>query len=81
MLPRYSVGRGISVGEWMSRAIGVNERVKALCKDVGASYVDEWDSFVGQRELYARDGVHLSGMGIDVLSECLERAVRIEWGK
>ena len=73
VLPRFSVSR-----EWLSRAIGVNERVKVLCKKVGVSFVDEWDGFFGQRELYAMDGVHLSRKGVETLSKCIERAVGIE---
>lgn len=79
VLPRFWAGRaGISVGEWLSRAIGVNERLKVLCREAGVSFVEEWDRFYGRRELYVRDGVHLSGKGVEVLRECLERAVRIE---
>ena len=73
ILPRVYLSR-----EWMSRAIGVNERVKELCRKAGASFVDEWDRFFGRRELYAWDGVHLSRKGVDVLSNCLEKGVEIE---
>ena len=72
---------GILVGEWLSRAIGVNERVRVLCREVGVSFVDEWDRFFGRGELYVRDGVYLSRKGVDVFRECLERAVRIECSK
>ena len=64
--------------EWLSRAIGVNEQLKGVCKDIGVSFVDDWDRVFGRRELYARDGVHLSRKGVDVLSECLERGVGME---
>lgn len=73
ILPRVYVG-----GEWLSRAIGVNEQLKDLCKKAGVSFVDEWSTFYGRRELYALDGVHLSRRGVEVLSKCLERGVGIE---
>ena len=73
ILPRVNASR-----EWLSRAIGVNEQLKGVCKDVGVSFVDDWDKVFGRRELYVRDGVHLSRKGVDVLSECLERGVGME---
>ena len=73
ILPRVYVSR-----EWLSRTIGVNDRVKGMCKDVGVSFVDVWDRFYGRRDLYARDGVHLSRKGVDVLSGCLEGGVGME---
>ena len=48
-------------------------------KDVG--YVDMWDSFVGNEELYFRDGLHLSGKGAAVLAEGLSGAVASGLGK
>ena len=49
-----------------------------MCREVGVSFVDEWDRFFGRENLYVRVGVHLSRKGVDVFRECLERAVRIE---
>ena len=34
-------------------------------------YVDLWDSFVGKEEMYAREGLHLSGKGAAVFAEGL----------
>ena len=48
-------------------------------EDVG--YVDMWDSFVGNEELYFRDGLHLSGKGAAVLAEGLSGAVASGLGK
>ena len=44
-------------------------------------YVDMWDSFVGNEELYFRDGLHLSGKGAAVLAEGLSGAVARGLGK
>ena len=44
-------------------------------------YVDMWDSFVGNEELYFRDGLHLSGKGAAVLAEGLSGAVASGLGK
>ena len=45
----------------------------ASLEEVG--YVDLWDSFVGKEEMYARDGLHLSGRGASVFAEGLSGAV------
>ena len=44
-------------------------------------YVDLWDSFVDKEEMYARDGLHLSGMGASVFAEGLSGAVTSGLGK
>ena len=43
--------------------------------------VDLWDSFVGKEEMYARDGLHLSGKGAAVFAEGLSGAVASGLGK
>ena len=43
--------------------------------------VDLWDSFVGKEEMYARDGLHLSGKGAPVFAEGLSGAVASGLGK
>lgn len=70
VLPRRNVGDG-----WLSRAIAVNGRLAAHCESQGWLFVDNWDLFYGKDSLYARDGVHLSFEGVEVLSESLERAL------
>ena len=62
-----------------SKRMAVNGMVERLCKEVG--YVDMWDSFVGNEELYFRDGLHLSGKGPAVLAEGLSGAVASGLGK
>ena len=53
-----------------------------LCKEEDVVYVDLWDSFVGKEEMYARDGLHLSGKGLPPLPRdcqgrlpCSERTI------
>ena len=48
-------------------------------EDVG--YVDLWDSFVGNEDMYGRDGLHLSGKGTAVFAEGLSGAVASGLGK
>ena len=52
-----------------SKRMAVNGMVKRLCKEEEVGYVYLWDSFVGKEEMYARDGLHLSGRGASVFSE------------
>ena len=64
-----------------SKRMAVNGMVKRLCKEEEVGYVDLWDSFVGKEEMYARDGLHLSGKGAAVFAEGLSGAVASGLGK
>ena len=64
-----------------SKRMAVNGMVERLCKEEYVGYVDMWDSFVGNEELYFRDGLHLSGKGAAVLAEGLSGAVASGLGK
>ena len=64
-----------------SNRMAVNGMVERLCKEEEVGYVDMWDSFVGNEELYFRDGLHLSGKGAAVLAEGLSGAVASGLGK
>lgn len=70
ILPRMNQG-----SEWMSRAIGINDRMKAFCRDRGVVYVDAWDSFYGRKHLFARDNVHLSKSGNSRLAALIDSAI------
>ena len=61
-----------------SKRMAVNGMVERLCKEEDVGYVD---SFVGNEELYFRDGLHLSGKGAAVLAEGLSGAVASGLGK
>ena len=61
---------GIRIG-WQS----TNGMVRRLCKEEEVGYVDLCDNFVGKEEMYARDGLHLSGRGASVFAEGLSGAV------
>ena len=63
-----------------SKRMAVNGMVERLCKEEDVGYVDMWDSFVGNEELYFRDGLHLSGKGAAVLAEGLSGAVDSGFG-
>ena len=64
-----------------SKRMAVNGMVERLCKEEDVGYVDMWDSFVGNEELYFRDGLHLSGKGAAVLAGGLSGAVASGLGK
>ena len=64
-----------------SKRMAVNGMVKRLYKEVEVGYVDLWDSFVGKEEMYAKDGLHLSGKGATVFAEGLSGAVASGLGK
>ena len=64
-----------------SKRMAVKGMVERLCKEEDVGYVDMWDSFVGNEELYFRYGLHLSGKGAAVLAEGLSGAVASGLGK
>ena len=61
--------------------MAVNGMVRRLCKEEEVGYVDLWDSFVWKEEMYARDGLHLSGREAFVFSEGLSGVVASGVGK
>ena len=60
------------------RVYGMVER---LCKEEGVGYVDMWDSFVRNEELYFRDGLHLSGKGLPFLPRDCQGRLPVAWVK
>ena len=64
-----------------SKRMADNGMVERLCQKEEVGYVDMWDSFVANEELYFRDGLHLSGKGAAVLAEGLSGAVASGFGK
>ena len=64
-----------------SKRMANNGMTKRLCKEEDVGYVDLWDSFVGIEEMYARDGMHLSGKGAAAFAEGLSWAVASGLGK
>ena len=64
-----------------SKRMAVNGMVERLCKEKDVGYVDMWDSFVGNEELYFRDSLHLSGKGAAVLAEGLSGELPVAWVK
>ena len=46
-----------------------NSKRMAVNKEEEVGYVDLWDSFVGNEEMYVRDGLHLGGNGAAVFAE------------
>ena len=54
-----------------SKRMAVNGMVERLCKEEDVRYMDLWDSFVGNEDMYVRDGLHLSGKAAAVFAEGL----------
>ena len=59
----------------------MNGMVERLCKEEDVGYVDLWDSFVGKEDMYATDGLHLSGRRAAVFADRLSGAVASGLGK
>ena len=61
--------------------MAVNGMVERLGKEEEVGYVELWESFVGKEEMYARDGLRLSGKGAAVFAEGLSGAGTSGLGK
>ena len=66
ILPRLGTG-----DEWKSRALGINNRIQSICRDENVDFLDLWIEF-SSKDLFARDGVHLSQKGVNLFSASLE---------
>ena len=64
-----------------SKRMAVNGMVEQLCKEEKVGYVDLWDSFVGKEEMYVRDGLHLSGKGLQFLLRDCQGRLPVAWVK
>ena len=69
ILPRFD--RKVS---W-DKILGFNKWLKNECALEGVHFVDSWAGFVNRRELFAKDGLHLSGLGANELGRLVARAV------
>lgn len=58
ILPRLKVSHFT-----LSKAIGINERLKSICQQKKVTFIDLWDTFYDKRKLYKRDGIHFSEEG------------------
>ena len=72
ILPRRHKG---GRGEWLSRALGLNSRIESICQELDFRFVDCWDIFYNRQDLYARDGIHFSDRGVDVLGRSILNAL------
>lgn len=73
LLPRYDAS-----SLTLSRMLGINSRLEALCRqEENVFSIDLWDHFNCDRSLYARDGLHLNGIGKARLGRVLDENVRL----
>ena len=65
-----------------SKRMAVNGMVERLCKEEDVGYVDMWDSFVGNEELYFRDGLYiLVERGLPFLPRDCQGRLPVAWVK
>jgi lysophospholipase L1-like esterase len=55
--------------EWHSRAIAINTRVEALCKNLHIDFIDLWTEFNENAALFDNKGIHLSRKGSNHLAD------------
>ena len=46
-----------------SKAFSTNNRLKQLCSQEDVDFINMWDDFYNQRDLFRKDGLHLSDVG------------------
>ncbi len=76
ILPRID-----AIDAFYRKAFSINNRLKSLCLQEGVDYVNNWDNFYQQPWLFARDGLHLNGIGSARFGRLLNDAVRSFWQK
>lgn len=59
----------------LSKAIGLNNRVKKLCQKMDVNFIDPWDLFFERKEYFAKDGTHLSWMGKSKYGELIHNTL------
>ncbi len=59
----------------LSRAIGINTRVKQMCTKEGITYIDTWDTFINNRKLYKRDMTHPNKTGTETLARLIHNTI------
>ena len=64
-----------------SKAFSLNNRLKSLCLQEGVEFINTWNDFYQQPDLFADDGLHLSAVGSARLGRLLNDAVRSVWLK
>ena len=57
----------------LSKAIGINDRLKSICHRNGVRFVNLWDTFYGNRKLFKRDGIHFSLEGMKIFGNRLNQ--------
>ena len=57
----------------LSKAIAINGRIEKYCKQKEVGFLDLWEVFVGKRQFFKRDGIHLSEIGQRKFGEILNR--------
>ena len=57
----------------LSKAIGINDRIKKYCTQKKVEFLDLWDTYKGKWQYFKEDGIHLSKLGHKKLGEILSR--------
>lgn len=57
----------------MSKALGINERMKKYCQQKGVDFLDLWEIFMGKKYLFKKDGIHLNTLGNMKLEKILSK--------
>jgi lysophospholipase L1-like esterase len=59
-----------------SRSYNFNSQLGLLCRDINVNFFSAWDDFMKTEQLFANDGLHLSGFGSARLGRLLNAQVK-----
>ena len=57
----------------LSKALGINERIRKHCDTLKVEFLDLWNVFMTKWHLFKKDGIHLNEAGHRKLGEILNR--------
>lgn len=69
ILPRCRAGNS-----FYGKASYINNCMKVICEEEGVGFVNFWNDFYGQRDLFLPDGIHLNGVGAARFGRLLNKA-------
>ena len=59
----------------LSKAIGINDRIKVICQRRGVRFLNFWDTFITNRNFFRGDSVHFNEKGKTVFGDLLHTNV------
>ncbi len=69
-LPRLNVSNFT-----LSRALGINARIKDMCKKAEIVFIETWGKFIDNKKMYNQDLTHLNNIGKETLASLIHNSI------